>query len=244
MAWLIHSFRESCLQWVIGSFIHCFVVFFIHWFIGSLIHWFLALLIHRFIGSFGHLHGFFHVISSVSQPHFFSRWCASQLHAFAASASQNRLFFPYIYIHTGFKFSKLSPRCGLGTTWYNWCLEIPLKLVLDTLRMKSDERVVMKELLRLVVLQIEAQAQLNRFRNSKRTFALRWQNPNTSYQNLLNHFIQALLLLIVFLMFLILRGCHIIGHQRLHIFFATENSFDLRALFIRMRRRFPSWVLR
>jgi hypothetical protein len=39
--------------------------------------------------------------------------------------------------------------------------------------MKSDERVVMKELLRLVVLQIEAQAQLNRFRNSKRTFALR-----------------------------------------------------------------------
>lgn len=147
MAWLIHSFRESCLQWVIGSFIHCFVVFFIHWFIGSLIHWFLALLIHRFIGSFGHLHGFFHVISSVSQPHFFSRWCASQLHAFAASASQNRLFFPYIYIHSGFKFSKLSPRCGPGTTWYNWCLEIPLKLVLwyskDEIGWKScHERVV------------------------------------------------------------------------------------------------------
>ena len=147
MAWLIHAFRESCLQWVIGSFIHCFVVFFIHWFIGSLIHWFLALLIHRFIGSFGHLHGFFHVISSVSQPHFFSRWCASQLHAFAASASQNRLFFPYIYIHSGFKFSKLSPRCGPGTTWYNWCLEIPLKLVLwyskDEIGWKScHERVV------------------------------------------------------------------------------------------------------
>lgn len=242
LGWFIHSeshvFSESLVHSFIASLFSSFIDSSVHWFIDSLLCWFIDSLVLSVtcMDSFMSFHRYLsHIFSVVDAPHNFMPSLLLHL--------KTGYFFP-IYIHTGFKFSKLSPRCGLGTTWYNWCLEIPLKLVLDTLRMKSDERVVMKELLRLVVLQIEAQAQLNRFRNSKRTFALRWQNPNTSYQNLLNHFIQALLLLIVFLMFLILRGCHIIGHQRLHIFFATENSFDLRALFIRMRRRFPSWVLR
>ena len=75
------------------------------------------------------------------------RLTTSCLRCFCISKPVIFSLYIFISIHTGFKFSKLSPRCGPGTTRYNWCLEIPLKLVFwypkDEIGWKScHERVV------------------------------------------------------------------------------------------------------
>ena len=138
-----HVFSESLVHSFIASLFSSFIDSSVHWFIDSLLCWFIDSLVLSVtcMDSFMSFHRYLsHIFSVVDAPHNFMPSLLLHL--------KTGYFFPiYIYIHSGFKFSKLSPRCGPGTTWYNWCLEIPLKLVLwyskDEIGWKScHERVV------------------------------------------------------------------------------------------------------